>query len=105
MVQLFPNRMSDRMAKGGALRAGSPVTVPDASYGMRIDATSPTRGTVLALVTRDALDLSRRFATRAIAVVPQDEVDASILPELSACLSSEASATSAVATLPYEIVP
>ena len=103
-MQLFPNALSDRNAKGGALRAGMPVTVPDISYGMRIDATSLTRGTILALVTRDALDLSARFATRAIAVVPSAEVSEAVLPEIASAFAT-ATDEPAVASLPYEVVP
>src|SRR4051794_10925665 len=72
VVQLFPNAISDKHAKNGRIAAGRTITVPDPSYGMRFDATSVTKGTVLALVAVDPLKLSRKFITRQIQVIPQD---------------------------------
>jgi hypothetical protein len=114
VVQLFPTRQSERHGKTGAVRAGRPITVPDPSYGVSIDATSVTKGTVLALVTRQALASSRRFATRAIMVVPREEVQAVVLPELVSVLEPSGGGASpaeagpnvrAAAALRYEIVP
>jgi metacaspase-1 len=83
--------------------------VPDPSYGIRFDARTVTKGTVLAIVTRDPLPLSKRFATRAIAVVPSEEVADTVLPELTALLGDKTSegdgAVKSIATLHYEIVP
>ncbi|MDQ0472569.1 DUF4384 domain-containing protein [Labrys wisconsinensis] len=115
VVQLFPNAISDKRAKDGRILAGHAVTVPDPSYGMRFDATSVTKGTVLALVAVDPLKLSRKFVTRQIQVIPQDEVNASLLPELAQSLATPAGAETvqentkpvgrSLATLPYEIIP
>jgi hypothetical protein len=115
VVQLFPNSVSEKHAKDGRIRAGSAVTVPDPSYGVRFDATSVTKGTVLALVAVDPLKLSKSFLTRKIDVIPQEEVNSKVLPELAQSLSTPASPGSievnvkavgrSVATLPYEITP
>ena len=114
LVQLFPNAQSDAHAKNGRVQAGRPITVPDPSYGIRFDATSVTKGTVIALVTMDPLKLSRRFMTRSIQVIPQDVVNSEVLPELAASLAAPADHGSIqdktkpvgrfVATLRYEIV-
>jgi hypothetical protein len=113
VVQLFPTVQSERHDKSGAVRAGHTLTIPDPSYGVRIDARTVTKGTVLAIVTRDPLHLSKRFASRAIAVVPNDEVAGSVLPELAKVLGDKADgresegddAVKSIATLRYEIVP
>ena len=115
VVQLFPNAFSDKHAKDGRIRAGHPVTFPDPSYGIRFDATSVTKGTVLALVAVDPLKLSKSFLTRKIDVIPQEEVNATVLPELAESLAKPANAEAveanikpverSVATLPYEITP
>ncbi|OCC01615.1 hypothetical protein BA190_28095 [Labrys sp. WJW] len=115
VVQLFPNAIAAAHGKDGRIRAGSPIMVPDASYGMRFDATSVTKGTVLALVAIDPLKLSKGFVTRKIDVIPQDEVNEQVLPELADSLARPANADSvkanakavgrSVATMRYEIVP
>ena len=115
VVQLFPNAKSDAHAKDGRIRAHSPITIPDASYGMRFDATSVTKGTVIALVAIDPMKLSRSFVTRSIDVIPVDEVNTKVLPELAESLATPANKEDAqqntkpvgrfVATLHYEIVP
>lgn len=115
VVQLFPNANAAAHGKDGRIRAGSPIMVPDPSYGIRFDATSVTSGTVLALVVVDPLKLSKGFVTRQIQVIPADEVNNSVLPELAAGLATPANADSvnanakavgrSVATLRYEIVP
>jgi metacaspase-1 len=48
VVQLFPNAMSTAHAKDGRIGAGHPIVVPDPSYRVRFDATSVTKGNVLA---------------------------------------------------------
>ncbi|WP_448954141.1 caspase family protein [Labrys neptuniae] len=115
VVQLFPNAIAAAHGKDGRIRAGSPIMVPDPSYGMRFDATSVTKGTVLALVAVDPLKLSKGFITRKIDVIPQDEVNGTVLPELAESLAKPANADSvkanakavgrSVAVLRYEIVP
>lgn len=115
VVQLFPNAIAAAHGKDGRIRAGAPIMVPDPSYGMRFDATSVTKGTVLALVAVDPLKLSKGFVTRKIDVIPQDEVNGSVLPELADSLAKPANADSvkanakavgrSVATMRYEIVP
>ena len=115
VVQLFPNAIAAAHGKDGRIRAGAPIMVPDSTYGMRFDATSVSSGTVLALVAVDPLKLSRGFVTRKIDVIPQDEVNASVLPELAQSLAAPATTGSvetnakavgrSVATLRYQIVP
>jgi hypothetical protein len=115
VVQLFPNAIAAAHGKDGRIRAGAPIMVPDSTYGMRFDATSVSSGTVLALVAVDPLKLSRGFVTRKIDVIPQDEVNASVLPELAQSLAAPATTGSvetnakavgrSVATLHYQIVP
>ena len=115
VVQLFPNAIAAAHGKDGHIRAGSSIMVPDSSYGIRFDATSVSSGTVLALVAIDPLKLSKGFVTRQIQVIPQDEVNTSVLPELAESLAAPANADSvkanakavgrSVATMRYEIVP
>ena len=115
MVQLFPNAKSDARAKDGRILAHSAITVPDPSYGIRFDATSVTKGTVIALVAVDPMKLSRSFVTRSIDVIPADEVNTKVLPELAESLATPANKEDvqqntkpvgrSVATLHYEIVP
>jgi len=115
VVQLFPNAKSDARAKDGRILAHSPITVPDPSYGIRFDATSVTKGTVIALVAVDPMKLSRSFVTRSIDVIPADEVNTKVLPELAESLATPANKEDvqqntkpvgrSVATLHYEIVP
>jgi Caspase domain/Domain of unknown function (DUF4384) len=115
VVQLFPNAIAAAHGKDGRIQAGHPIMVPDPSYGIRFDATSVSSGTVLALVAIDPLKLSKGFVTRQIQVIPQDEVNTSVLPELAESLAAPANADSvkanakaigrSVATMRYEIVP
>jgi hypothetical protein len=115
VVQLFPNAIATAHGKDGRILAGRPITVPDPSYGIRFDATSVTKGTVLALVAIDPLKLPQGFVTRRIDVIPQDEVNSTVLPELAQSLAAPAHADGveanakavgrSVATLRYEIVP
>jgi hypothetical protein len=115
VVQLFPNALSQAHAKSGRIRAGSPILIPDPSYGIRFDATSVTKGTVIALVATDPINLSPSFVTRRIEVIPQDEVNAKVLPELAQSLAKPANEETveqntkpverSVATLRYEITP
>ena len=115
VVQLFPNAKSEAHAKDGRIRAKSPITVPDAYYGVSFDATSVTKGTVIALVAVDRMKLSRSFLTRAIDVIPAEEVNTKLLPELAQSLATPAYKDDVqhntkpvgrfIATLHYEIVP
>jgi hypothetical protein len=115
VVQLFPNAITAAHGKDGRIRAGNPIVVPDPSYGIRFDATDVSSGTVLALVAVDPLKLSKAFVTRQIQVIPSNEVNTSVLPELAESLATPANADSvkanakavgrSVATLHYEIVP
>ena len=49
-----------------------------------------TKGNVLARVAVDPLKLTPGFLTRKIAVIPQEEVNAKVLPELAQSLAAPA---------------
>lgn len=58
LVQIFPNRFSDRQNKGGRIAAGRPLTIPDATYGFDFTASEPAgEGQLVALVLQDPVDL------------------------------------------------
>lgn len=50
VVQLFPSRCTRSERR---VRAGLPLTLPDATYGCRFVATEPGRGQILVIVTKD----------------------------------------------------
>lgn len=57
LTQLFPNA---RTSRTGAIRAGAPLVMPDAYWGINFKASPPAgAGALLVLVTEDGLDLSR----------------------------------------------
>lgn len=56
--QIFPNEQSLQAGIRGQLRAGFPLTVPDAQYGQVFTADTVGKGTLLVLVAEKALDLS-----------------------------------------------
>lgn len=59
LVQLFPNRYSDRWGKGDRIERDRPITIPDATYGFEFRVGEPLgEGRLLALVTADPVDLS-----------------------------------------------
>jgi hypothetical protein len=115
LIQLFPNQFSRKHNRDGRLRAGAELMVPDDYYGLRFDATAPTSGQLVAIVTRDKIDLGETVATRAIEVIPRQEAVETVLPQIAAALGEPAansnpdvntkSAEWSVATLRYEIKP
>lgn len=59
LVQLFPNRFSDRQGRGNTIRAGLPITIPDATYGFDFVVQPPLgEGRLVAVVTADPVDFS-----------------------------------------------
>lgn len=59
LIQLFPNRYSERQAKAARIERGRPITIPDATYGFEFTVQAPLgAGRLLALVTGDPVDLS-----------------------------------------------
>lgn len=59
LVQLFPNRFSDRQGRGNTIRAGFPISIPDATYGFDFVVQPPFgAGRLVAVVTADPVDFS-----------------------------------------------
>ena len=57
LTQLFPNRRTDRI---GTIRAHTPLTIPDAFWGVQFTARPPTgAGSLLVLVGEDGMDLGK----------------------------------------------
>lgn len=116
LVQLFPNQFTRKRegAASGKVKAGVPVTVPDAYYGISFNATEPSSGYIVAVVLTDGGGFSKKVATRSIEVIPKQEAIEKVLPEIAAAVAAPAAAEgeentraarSAVVTLRYEIVP
>lgn len=54
VTQLFPNTRSQTAGRTGSIRAGAPLTIPDASYGFEFRGAKPLgRGRLIAVLTRD----------------------------------------------------
>ena len=117
LIQLFPNQFSKKNAadRDGAIRANAPLTVPDAYYGLKFNASAPSRGSIVAIVSRDPVKFGANVTSRKIEVIPSAEVTQSYLPKLAAALGTPVNTNSmkqnnsaakwSVATLPYEIRP
>ena len=59
LMQLFPNRYSERQGRGQWIDQGRAISIPDATYGFEFVVQEPLgAGRVLALVTADPVDLS-----------------------------------------------
>ena len=87
--------------------------MPDDYYGIHFNATSPTSGTLIALVTNEPIEMPATVKTRKIEVIPREEATKTFLPQVAAALDEPVdtnadTATRAVdfsvATLRYEIV-
>ncbi len=69
--QIYPNGYGQGRHATGAVRAGAPTTIPDASYGFAFEAADAGTGQLLVLVADRSLDLSgivgRRLDGKAIA--------------------------------------
>ena len=72
LIQLFPNRYSERQGKAARIERGRPITIPDATYGFEFTVQEPLgAGRLLALVTADPVDLSDLAdAARGLEAVP-----------------------------------
>ena len=113
LIQLFPNQHVRDQGRAGAILAGSPITVPDAYYGIRFDATAPTSGTLIALVALDPIDWPRVVGQERMAPIPLKKAVTDYLPKLAAALGKPRNAGDpnantndvswSVATLRYEI--
>ncbi len=113
LTQLFPNSLARDKERDGRILAGSPITVPDDYYGIHFNATSPTSGTLIALVTTEPIDLPVTVKTRKIEVIPREQATQTFLPAIAAALDAPADTSAdtptrsidwSVATLRYEIV-
>ncbi|MEZ5839028.1 MAG: DUF4384 domain-containing protein [Hyphomicrobiales bacterium] len=113
LIQLFPNQHTRNVDRDGMIRAGGTITVPDAYYGMRFDATAPTSGTLIALVAFEPLDWPAVVGKERMAPIPARKAVTEYLPRLAAALGGTRNADDpnantaaipwAVATLRYEI--
>lgn len=116
LIQLYPNQFSSKheTERTGLLSAGSPLTVPDVYYGMRFNATAPSKGYIVALVTRDRIDFGSKIKTRAIEVIPRQEATET-LTKIAEKIGTPVKADkveentdfahASVATMRYEILP
>lgn len=117
LIQLYPNQFSRKHESqaAGMVRAGSSLTVPDAYYGLKFNATKPNSGHVIAIVTRDKVEFGDEVKTRRIEVIPRQEAVQTFLPGLAKSLNKPLNSAEAdkntgfahwsVATLRYEILP
>lgn len=113
LVQLFPNEFSRKEGREGVVLAQSPLTVPDAYYGISFDATAPSHGTLIALVTTGPVEMPSTVRTRSITVIPREEATEEFLPAIAETLNAPVqtgdvtaatvSADWSVATLRYAI--
>lgn len=113
LTQLFPNQYTRDRVRDGYILANSPIVIPDAYYGIRFDASTPERGTLIALVTNGPVELPMAVKTRKIEVIPVEEAANTYLPAIVGALDAPVdtqakTATHAldwsVATLRYEIL-
>ena len=82
-------------------------------YGIHFNATSPSSGTLIALVTNEPIALPTAVKTRSIEVIPREQAKQEFLPAIVAALDKPADADKdtatravdwSVATLRYEMV-
>lgn len=88
LIQLFPNPHLRGPEREGVILAGSSITVPDAYYGIRFDATAANSGTIIALVTNGPVEMPPTVKTRKIEVIPAGEVEQSYVPALETAIST-----------------
>lgn len=117
LFQLYPNQYAgkDENGFGGQLKANVPLLVPEDSYGVRLSATVPEKGHIVAIVTADPVKFDASVINRAIAAVSADEAIPVYLARLAAALhapvdirpskSNTGPVRWSVVTLPYEILP
>lgn len=58
LTQIFPNKFASGDAATGIVRAGNPLTIPDAFYGFRFTATEKGESKLIALALEPETDLS-----------------------------------------------
>ena len=113
LTQLFPNQYTRDKVRDGYILANSPIVVPDAYYGIRFDASTPEKGTLIALVTNGPVEMPVAVKTRKIEVIPVEEAAAEYLPAIAGALNAPVDTKAktethaldwSVATLRYEIL-
>ena len=97
MTQLFPNGHF-KGGREGRILAGSPIVVPDDYYGIHFNATSPSSGTLIALVSNEPIELPAAVKTRSIEVIPREQAKQVFLPAIVAALDKPADAEKETAT-------
>jgi metacaspase-1 len=112
-TQIFPNKRSELMNKGGHIRSGGPLTFPDASYGFVFTASRPGRGTLLVLVAEEDVELSE-YLVRNLNFKPMSQPRA-VITEIAEKLNTpkitndlevpNGSRHWAFITTPYEVLP
>jgi len=117
LFQLYPNQFSGSGNEGlaGTIQANTPLVVPEESYDIKLSATVPAKGHIIAVVTPDPVKFDRSVTGRTIASISPDEALGVYLARLSAALNhplyTDSSQTNtgtarwSVKTLPYEILP
>lgn len=117
LFQLYPNQYAgkDENGFGGQLKANVPLLVPEDSYGVRLSATVPEKGHIVAIVTADPVRFDASVTDRSIASISADEAIPVYLARLAAALHAPSGIRSeksksgpvrwSVVTLPYEILP
>ena len=90
LYQLYPNQFSRKRQDHGFLRAGAPLMVPDDYYGLRFNATAPSTGQIIAIVSRRKIDWDKAVGTRSIEVIPRQEAVQTFLPKIAAVLGQPA---------------
>lgn len=117
LFQLFPNRFSGSGGGGhsGRLAPGVPRTIPGEDDGLKLAATVPVKGRIVALVGPGEADLPKSIGARPVDAVTGGESTTVYLPDLSAALGqpvhagdpdrNTAPAGWSVETQSYEILP
>lgn len=113
LTQLFPNQYVKDDGRLGYVLPDSPIVIPDDYYGIRFNATSPTSGTLIAIVTAEPIEMPTEVKTRKMEVIPREEATTEYLPAIVASLDKPVDTASteptrtidwSVATLRYEIL-
>lgn len=117
LFQLYPHpyRGAGAQARLSLVKAGTPLRVPEVSYGVTLSATEAGKGHIVALMTPDDVKFDKSVTSRVIASVSSDEAIGHYLARLSAALhrpvhqgapeSNTGSASWFMKSLLYEVLP
>lgn len=117
LFQLYPNQYTgtQEQLRLSMVRAGTPLLIPDTSYGVTLSATEQGKGHIVAIMTPNAVRFDKSVTDRTISSVSRDEAIDHYLARLSAALNQPvnqpipgadtASARWHVRSLPYEVLP